>query len=100
MLSRVLWCSPCRRSPRGGKQPVHPIIGHVWPGWRCTLIGAKQTWRVRVATSEIGSFDMPTDRENVCSLSKTGRKGRPTKMTRLTHSRPRAAPFKVDHSVA
>src|ERR1035441_2991718 len=27
--------------PRGGKQPVHPIIGHVWPSWRCTLIGAK-----------------------------------------------------------
>jgi hypothetical protein len=27
MLLRVLWCSPCGLSPRGGKQPVHPIIG-------------------------------------------------------------------------
>jgi hypothetical protein len=27
---------------------------------------------------------MPTDPANVCSLSKTGREGRTTKMTRLT----------------
>jgi hypothetical protein len=28
---------------------------------------------------------MPTDPANVCSLSKTGREGRTTKMTRWTH---------------
>src|ERR1700730_1459167 len=40
-------------SPREAKQPVHRMIGHGWPGWRCKLTGAKQTGQVRVATSEM-----------------------------------------------